>query len=49
VAHVPLSMSVSEGGVRQRAPLLGEHTNAILAGLGYGEAEIAALRERRVV
>ena len=32
-----------------RAPLLGEHTDEILGDLGYDAAEIAALREGRVV
>ncbi|MFD7512047.1 CaiB/BaiF CoA transferase family protein [Streptomyces sp. NPDC059853] len=32
-----------------RPPLLGEHTDAILAELGYGAAEIAALRERGAI
>lgn len=49
VGRVPLSMSVTEGGVRHRAPLLGEHTGQILGELGYGPEEIAALRERRVI
>jgi crotonobetainyl-CoA:carnitine CoA-transferase CaiB-like acyl-CoA transferase len=56
VAGVPLSMSVSspasessEGGERRRAPLLGEHTNRILAQLGYDEAGISTLRERQVI
>ena len=49
VAQVPLSLSVSEGGIRHRAPLLGEHTDAILAELGYAEDDIAGLRARQVV
>jgi crotonobetainyl-CoA:carnitine CoA-transferase CaiB-like acyl-CoA transferase len=49
VAGVPLSLSVSSASPRQRAPLLGEHTDAILAELGYADAEIAALRARQVV
>lgn len=32
-----------------RAPLLGEHTDAILAAIGYGPEEIEALRDRKVV
>ncbi|WP_369267741.1 CaiB/BaiF CoA transferase family protein [Streptomyces harbinensis] len=32
-----------------RPPLLGEHTDAVLAELGYGAAEIAALRERGAI
>jgi len=32
-----------------RAPALGEHTEEVLARIGYGAAEIAALRDRRVI
>lgn len=35
--------------VRSAAPVLGEHTDELLAGLGYAAAEIAALRDRRVI
>jgi crotonobetainyl-CoA:carnitine CoA-transferase CaiB-like acyl-CoA transferase len=37
------------GTVRHLGPRSGADTDAILAELGYGEDEIAALRERKVV
>ena len=49
VGRVPLSMSLTHGGIRHRAPLLGEHTDRILAELGYEPAAIAGMRERGVV
>ena len=49
VGKVPLTMSVSAGGIRHRAPLLGEHTDRILGELGYAPDAIAGLRERGIV
>ncbi|MCB1665274.1 MAG: CoA transferase [Pseudomonadales bacterium] len=45
----PVRLSETPAGIRQRAPTLGEHTDAILTELGYSETEIAALREARAV
>ncbi|HKT95922.1 MAG TPA: CoA transferase [Paraburkholderia sp.] len=44
IAGVPIKMSRTPGAVRQRAPLLGEHTEAILRDAGYAGDEIEALR-----
>jgi CoA:oxalate CoA-transferase len=44
---VPIKMSETPGGIRTPAPLLGEHTHAVLADwLGYDGAQIEALRGR---
>ncbi len=37
-------LSVTPGSTEWIGPTLGEHTEAVLAGLGYGAAAIAALR-----
>ncbi len=49
LARMPLDFSRADTGIRQRAPTLGEHTDAILAELGYDSAMIEGLRARRVV
>jgi formyl-CoA transferase len=45
----PIKMSATPPDVRRRAPLLGEHTDAVLRETGYSSAEIVQLRESRAV
>jgi crotonobetainyl-CoA:carnitine CoA-transferase CaiB-like acyl-CoA transferase len=49
VAKAPVWLSQTPGSVRRRAPTLGEHTDRILAELGYDKAAIARLREAGVI
>lgn len=42
-------MSATPGTIRHRAPLLGEHTDDVLAEIGYGSAEIMRLRADAIV
>jgi crotonobetainyl-CoA:carnitine CoA-transferase CaiB-like acyl-CoA transferase len=49
LAPTPVDLSDTPGRFRQRAPMLGEHTNAILGEIGYSAAEIDALRRKGVV
>lgn len=49
VMETPVRLSRSPGTLRGRAPLLGEHTDEILAALGYGPAEIEKFRGEGVV
>lgn len=44
IAGTPVHMSDTPGGVRHRAPLVGEHTDATLVDFGFSAGEIAALR-----
>ena len=46
---IPVKLSDTPGQIRHAAPLLGEHTDELLAGLGYSASEIAALREQGAV
>ena len=45
----PVTLAGARLGVRLQPPRLGEHTQALLAGLGYGPAEIDDFRNRAVV
>jgi formyl-CoA transferase len=42
-------LSQTPGRTRWIGPALGEHTDEVMRGLGYADADIAALRERRVI
>jgi formyl-CoA transferase len=45
---MPIKLSDSQVKI-ERSPLLGEHTEEVLAELGFGAAEIAGLREKKVI
>lgn len=49
VPDLPVKLTRTPGGIHTRPPTLGEHTDEILAALGFGAAEIAALREQAIV
>ena len=49
VMDTPIRLSDTPGGIRHRAPLLGEHTDAILTDLGYEAAAIDKLRQAGVI
>jgi crotonobetainyl-CoA:carnitine CoA-transferase CaiB-like acyl-CoA transferase len=49
VIETPFRMSMTPGTIRSRPPLLGEHTEGLLAELGYDAVAIADLRTRSVV
>jgi crotonobetainyl-CoA:carnitine CoA-transferase CaiB-like acyl-CoA transferase len=46
---LPIKLSETPGGVRQGAPVYGEHTREVLAEAGYTAGEIAALIEAGAV
>jgi crotonobetainyl-CoA:carnitine CoA-transferase CaiB-like acyl-CoA transferase len=46
---IAIKLSDTPGTIRSAAPLGGEHTEAILKDLGMGAADIAGLRERKVI
>ena len=45
----PFRLTQTPGQIQRRAPLLGEHTNQIMTELGYTDAEITSLRDKRVI
>jgi crotonobetainyl-CoA:carnitine CoA-transferase CaiB-like acyl-CoA transferase len=49
VPRSPVYLSETPGEIRTRAPLLGEHTDEVLASVGYSAEEIAELRESGAV
>lgn len=49
IAGVPIRLSDTPGGIRRRAPLLGEHTDEVLRGLGFSAHAIAHLRTDGIV
>lgn len=49
VIETPFRMSATPGAIRMRAPLLGEHTDEVIAALGYDATQIAELRARHII
>jgi formyl-CoA transferase len=49
LAGTAIKLTETPGGIYRRGPLLGEHTNEVLAELGLAEAELGELRETGVV
>ena len=45
----PVKLSATPPTLRTPSPQLGEHTDTVLAGLGYSPGDVAGLRERGVV
>jgi crotonobetainyl-CoA:carnitine CoA-transferase CaiB-like acyl-CoA transferase len=49
VLGVPVRLSDTPGAIRAPAPLLGQHTAEVLAGLGYTPADVDAFRAEAVI
>jgi crotonobetainyl-CoA:carnitine CoA-transferase CaiB-like acyl-CoA transferase len=49
LANTAVRLSATPGGIRHRAPALGEHTDEVLGELGYAAKEIETLRAAQVV
>jgi crotonobetainyl-CoA:carnitine CoA-transferase CaiB-like acyl-CoA transferase len=49
IASTPVRLSETPAGSTRRAPMLGEHTDEVLAQIGFSDREIAELRSAGVV
>ncbi|MBI4288022.1 MAG: CoA transferase [Chloroflexi bacterium] len=49
VVGAPIKLSDTPATFRRPPPLLGQHTREILMELGYGDVEVAALKEKKVI
>ncbi|TWS98344.1 CoA transferase [Reyranella sp. CPCC 100927] len=49
IAGIPVKMSETPGSVRFRAPMLGEHTDRVLAAAGLSADEIAQHRDSKII
>jgi crotonobetainyl-CoA:carnitine CoA-transferase CaiB-like acyl-CoA transferase len=49
LAKAPVWLSRTPGSIRQRPPMLGEHTDDIMSELGYDAGAIASLRRRGII
>ncbi len=49
VAGTPVLLSETPGQIKSPPPTLGQHTDEIMKEIGYSEADIAELREKRVI
>jgi crotonobetainyl-CoA:carnitine CoA-transferase CaiB-like acyl-CoA transferase len=49
IIQTPFTLSATPGAIRSRAPTLGEHTDALLAEVGYDDRAIAALRQGGII
>jgi crotonobetainyl-CoA:carnitine CoA-transferase CaiB-like acyl-CoA transferase len=46
---VPVRFSATPGSIRSGPPAVGQHTDEVLASMGYDDEEIRALRDDGVV
>jgi crotonobetainyl-CoA:carnitine CoA-transferase CaiB-like acyl-CoA transferase len=49
VIGTPVKFSAMKAGARTAAPVRGQHTDEVLADLGYSAADIAVLRDKKVI